>query len=343
MQAPYSRLYVVSDAAGWILDEETKELVQIAKRMGIPAVRSGRIAGFVKQCVHYSSQFAITAPKTFVGAHHVSIDYFHGMPQNDPIFKTCFEALRRVHPRLTRLRVSHSQLQELAFSSGIDPSKVHRIPIGINLTYFSPQAPARKSNMRARLGIPQSAVLIGSFQKDGQGWGNGLEPKLIKGPDIFLNVMSRLRESVPELHVLLTGPARGYVKAGLEARKIPYFHRYLEDPRQIGDYYQALDLYVVASRDEGGPKAILESMAAGIPLITTRVGQARDLVRHRENAWMTESEDTEGLVHWCKEALSDGALRQAVLAKAGETARANSYDAQDGLWRAFFKDYVMTR
>jgi len=43
---------------------------------------------------------------------------------------------------------------------------------------------------------------------------------------------------------------------------------------------QALDLYIVASREEGEPKAILESMASGVPLVTTEVGQAMDFVEH---------------------------------------------------------------
>ena len=36
------------------------------------------------------------------------------------------------------------------------------------------------------LGIPEDYTVIGSFQKDGKGWGEGLKPKLIKGPDILL-------------------------------------------------------------------------------------------------------------------------------------------------------------
>ena len=109
-------------------------------------------------------------------------------------------------------------------------------------------------------------MVIGSFQKDGKGWGEGNEPKLIKGPD-----------------VLLTGPARGYVKTGLESLKIPCKHLYLQDYREIGKYYQALDAYLVTSREEGGPKGVLESMASGIPLISTRVGQAQDLVKQGIN------------------------------------------------------------
>jgi glycosyltransferase involved in cell wall biosynthesis len=41
-----------------------------------------------------------------------------------------------------------------------------------------------------------------------------------------------------------------------------------------------MDIYIVTGWHEGGPKAVLESMAAGVPLVTTRVGQAMDLVQN---------------------------------------------------------------
>ena len=56
-----------------------------------------------------------------------------------------------------------------------------------------------------------------------------------------------------------------------------------------------IDAYVVASRQEGGPKAVLESMACGVPLVTTRVGQAIDLVQHGVNGWMSAPEDANHL------------------------------------------------
>jgi len=41
-------------------------------------------------------------------------------------------------------------------------------------------------------------------------------------------------------------------------------------------------VFVVASRQEGGPKSALESMAAGVPLVSTRVGQVPEIARHGE-------------------------------------------------------------
>src|SRR5204862_7356630 len=97
------------------------------------------------------------------------------------------------------------------------------------------------------------------------------------------------------LHVLLTGPARGYVSAGLERLGVPHSRALLPDLDAVARAYRAIDLCLVTSRDEGGPKAVLESMATGVPLVTTRVGQAADLVRTGENGWLCDVEDAGGL------------------------------------------------
>ena len=55
-------------------------------------------------------------------------------------------------------------------------------------------------------------------------------------------------------------------------------HRLLPDRDGLASAYHALDAYVVPSRQEAGPKGVLESMATGVPLVTTRAGQAPDLV-----------------------------------------------------------------
>jgi glycosyltransferase involved in cell wall biosynthesis len=182
--------------------------------------------------------------------------------------------------------------------------------------------------------------VVGSFQKDGIGWGEGLEPKLVKGPDVFLKTIEILKPRVPELFVLLSGPARGYVKRGLEQLGVPYRHHFLKHYPEMGELYQVLDLYIVASRQEGGPKAILEAMASGVPLVTTRVGQAMDMVRHEENGWMVEAEDAEGLAYWAEYVIYRLSSIGKVLRNAWQTAEANSYEAQISLWENFMRGFV---
>jgi glycosyltransferase involved in cell wall biosynthesis len=336
---PYSLLSVRSDQSGWVLDHEAREIAALARRLGLRAAVDRGLAAAAPQCWHFTSQFALVAP-SWNARQRVSIDLLHGEPSAEPVFADIHRTLRTRHETIARLRVSHARMQALALESGIAPEKVHRIPLGVRLDYFPRQTPDSRRDARLRLDLPEHAIVVGSFQKDGVGWGDGTEPKLVKGPDVLLKALALLKQKIRELHVLLTGPARGYVRDGLERLQIPMRHVDVPSYSEIGRCFAALDAYIVSSRDEGGPKAVLEAMAAGVPLVTTRVGQAVDLVTHLENGWMTDSGDAEGLAHWAEQALSDRTLREAIVSAGRQTAEANSYEAQQPLWSAFFRGYV---
>jgi glycosyltransferase involved in cell wall biosynthesis len=332
----HSRLFLVGDrGADWSIADDVRQLELIARRLRIrrgPARLGPHIRG---QSVFYASQFVLLADGERWPRSRLGVAYLHGRPGTPgfPEFDRCFETLRRRHEELARLQVSHSEIHDLVLESGIEPAKVHRIPIGVDPRAFAPGP-----STRGELGVPQSAFVVGSLLKDGVGWGEGLEPKTIKGPDVLLRALELAHARIPELFVVLTGPARAFVKAGLERLGIPYVHVH-PPAAELPRVYRALDACLVASRQEGGPKAVLESMASGVPLVTTRVGQAMDLVRNGENGFAVDVEDAEALAVWLERihaGIDVGPLREAARA----TAEANSYEALTPRWRDLFTGFV---
>ena len=340
---PHSRLFVEQEAAEWVLSYEARQLARTATALGIPLGPRGWVRGVANQSIFHLSQFTLLLHDFERSGNNLGLSYFHGRPGTPgmPEFDACFEIMRARHVELDRIQVTNRDMEALVLSTGIAPEKVHCIPIGIDVGVFRPREDASRRASRERTGLPASAFVVGSFQKDGVGWGEGLEPKLIKGPDVLLAVAERLAERVPELHFLLTGPARGYVRTGLERLGIPYRHVLLPDVDEVAQVYSAVDVCLVASRDEGGPRAVLESMATGVPLVTTRVGQAADLVRHGENGWMVEPEDVDGLVHWMLHvaSASDSDL-EPILAAGRAVAARCSYDALRPRWRGLLEGFV---
>ena len=340
---PYKDVLFVSEGVDWVTTQEIKGLLSVTEKLGISCRHSGPLRiGLLRQSIFFPGVYFMRHPHRYLlGKNRIAFPYYHGYPSSgNPLFIKCFDNLKKYHQEITRIQVSHTYMRDLILETGISQDKVFLIPIAIEEDYFSKQTPESKINARKKYEIPQSAVVVGSFQKDGQGWGEGLEPKLVKGPDTFLKTVEILKESVPELFVLLSGPARGYVKKGLEELKIPYKHIYLKNYPEIGKLYQCLDLYIIASRQEGGPKAILESMASGVPLVTTRVGQAMDLVRHEENGLMVEPEDSEALAFYTAKVLSDSILRDKMTENGLITAEKNTYSAHVPLWKRFFTGFV---
>ena len=322
-----------------------KALSEVCKQIKIRVADSKYSPYAKRQSVFFASRYELLGSEVWKNStNRLATAYFHGRPgSGEPIFDELHKTLCEAHPHIHRVQVSHTEMREIVLSSGIDLRKVFLIPIGIEISAFDLQTPESKKNARIKFGIPESAVVVGTFQKDGSGWGDGNEPKLIKGPDVFLAVIKILRQKVPELFVLLTGPSRGYVIHGLQEMDVPFKHIQFENYHDINEAYQMLDLYIVASRQEGGPKAVLECMATGIPLVSTRVGQAMDLVKHGENGWLTEVEDIEGLVHWSFAALQQSDLdKKGMIQSAHRTAEENSYIAQIPLWKKFMDGFVET-
>lgn len=335
---PYSRLFIVGDNSGWSTDIDARDLKNFADQLGVKASILRRAHLNLPQFVHYTSQFSLLLD-IYKSKHRLSLDYYHGKPEQGENFRRCFEALREHREQIAAVRVSTKEMEGL-IGEILGPEKVMRIPIGVDLTVFKPQTKEAKANARKKLGIKEGSVVIGSFQKDGSGWGEGMEPKLIKGPDIFLKVVEKLKTQIPQLHILLSGPSRGYIKQGLEKLGVPYTHRFLKDYRGLDELYDALDLYLITSREEGGPKAVLESMAKGIPLVTTAMGQAVDLVKNGENALMSKSEDTDALTQSALKILQDGVLAKRLIESGFETAGENSLDSQLPLWRKYFAQFM---
>ena len=340
---PYTRLLLVADAANWVLSWEMRAVEAIAKRCDLAAARSQHARGLRLQSVFYASQFVLLRPEILRSNNRVAFSYFHGTPREGADdFNRCYENLRANHDAVCRIQVANRKMQSLVLDSGIAPEKVHRIPIGIDLAMFPRRddSGGSRQTIRKELEVPEGAVVVGSFQKDGVGWGEGTEPKLIKGPDVFVAVVSEMHKQCGNLFVLLSGPARGYVKTELARRGVPYAHVFLKHYPEIWRLYHALDLYLVTSRDEGGPKAVLESMATGVPLVTTRVGQAADLVSHGANGWMVDVDDIDGLVRWATYVVDHLDSLEATKSAGRKTAEANCYEAQTAIWQALFRGFV---
>jgi glycosyltransferase involved in cell wall biosynthesis len=336
---PRSRLFLVGEGSGWSIDHDLEELARLAERLGVQLADPRLLSVSRGQTAFFGTHFTVLREPWRPWPHALGTAYFHGRPGTPgmPEFDEAYRLLRAHHEELARVQVTHGELRELVLSSGIDSEKVHLIRIGVDPGRFEPQTPELRARARAALGLPSQAFVVGSFQKDGVGWEEGREPKLIKGPDVLVDALRLLRQRVPELHVLLSAPARGFVRDGLERAGIPYVHRQLESYEQIAQMYAALDAYVVPARQEGGPKSVLEAMASGVPVVSTRVGQTAELIRDGENGWLVDVEDAEALA----ERLA-GVERSPTLVSAGlETARENSYDAQLPLWRSFLDGLVL--
>ncbi len=134
-----------------------------------------------------------------------------------------------------------------------------------------------KSSLRKKYGIGENEFIIGSFQRDTEG-SDLYSPKLEKGPDIFCDIVIDAHKKDPDLTVILAGWRRQYVMRRLKDAKVPYRYSELPGFQMLNELYNIIDLYIVSSRYEGGPQAVLECALTRTPIISTPVGVAPEVL-----------------------------------------------------------------
>ena len=315
--------YIVEDAP-WSIKEDGLNIArELSDKHGIKFIISVTHYGIFNSIIHYGSINTFITDKKTVRlpskTNKIVLTWFH-LTDNDyrvKLVKACQSKINIFH-------TASSFTKNKLIKSEIEENKISVIPLGINTDRFYKFNHDEVIKTKEELSIPKDSIIIGSFQKDGNGWKEGNSPKLIKGPDIFCDVIEGLSGKY-KIFVLLTGPARGYVKNRLKKNGIPYFHIYLKSIDNLALYYNLLDLYIVTSRIEGGPKSILESMACGVPVVSTRVGMAMDVIQNNNNGMLTDVEDVQGLIGASDSVLQNTDLKQKLILNGLATVKKYDY------------------
>jgi glycosyltransferase involved in cell wall biosynthesis len=199
---------------------------------------------------------------------------------NLPLFS---RALSKVGLWISQSTEARNQLESIGIQSVT-------IPYTVDLDVFRPivNDDLPINVLRSEWGLPADCFLVGNFHRDTEGH-DLTSPKLVKGPDIFVEIASALKRRGVPVHVLLAGPRRMWMRKELTRLEIPF--SYIGEPlpgddiksnmlshETLNRLYNLLDLYLISSRSEGGPRTLLEALAVGCPVFSTRVGIASDIL-----------------------------------------------------------------
>jgi glycosyltransferase involved in cell wall biosynthesis len=185
----------------------------------------------------------------------------------------------RLCARLSRLPtaviVNSRAGQEVHCRLGYRPRRWCLIGNGFDLDAFKPDADARL-RLRQELGIDSAAELIGIVGR----WDAN------KDYQTFLSAAALLARTRRDAHFVLVGEGLVAENAQLQAlipRELPLGRVHLLGWRgDVGGVTAGFDLAACTSVGEGFPNAVGEAMAAGVPCVTTDVGDAADLVADPE-------------------------------------------------------------
>ena len=315
-------LIIKSENKNWVLNQLAHEYKKVFSNL-FNRISLHEKDIYISDKIHLfimSKYYALKNLQNF--NHKIYFPYFHGVSDSTQ-HKKNIKFIKKNLNKITKIQVSNSLIENSFLENGIPQDKFMRIPITVDLNKFDLIQNYTKNEIRELYNIPKNSFVVGSFQKDGDGWGKGNDPKLIKGPDIFIKAIKILKKSIPEIFVLISGPSRGYLNFSL-----------YDDLLKL---YKCLDVYLICSREEGGPRAIMESFASKIPLVTTNVGQAIDMIKNNHNAFKSDEINEEILANliFSKVYKKDDKLEE-IIKNAHITVKNNSYESQINLWKNFF-------
>lgn len=263
-----NKVFVLAPREDWIVDRFVNEWNADNRDITTTDVRScDAIWLMADWCWTKVPLGHLATKKVLTTVHHVVPDKFGSKERQEFLLRDQYTTAYHVPNDHTG-----------AFVRQMTSKPVHTIPYWANQNIW--HKTVSKDVLRKKHGLPAEAFIVGSFQRDTEG-SDLVSPKLEKGPDLFADNMQRLSAVEPRLHVVLSGWRRQYLMNRL--RELNVSHSYFELPPQevVNELYQTLDMYVVSSRFEGGPQALLECGMLGVPCISRDVGMARDVLPSR--------------------------------------------------------------
>lgn len=165
---------------------------------------------------------------------------------------------------------SQSTKQWMANTEGVDLKRVEVINNGFDFSTIETVSDINRKEMRLSLGIAEDAPVIGIVAN--------LRP--VKDHATFLQAANIVRAQIPAARFLIIGDGSG--KSELQkltdelnlTDAVIFLGARLDVPRIL----EVCDIGVLTSRSESFSNAIVEYMAAGLPVVTTDVGGAREAV-----------------------------------------------------------------
>jgi glycosyltransferase involved in cell wall biosynthesis len=172
------------------------------------------------------------------------------------------------------------------------------------------RGPQARRSARQRLGLSDDVPVIGTV--------GSLTPQ--KDHANLFAAVDRVRVRFPDVVVLVmgSGPLDAPLRALARDRGLDGTVRFLGGRTDVGELLPGLDVFVLASRFEGLPIALLEAMAAGIPCVATRVGGVPEAIVDRVEGRLVPASRPAQLAGAIAELLADPGARSTVGAAAAE-------------------------
>ena len=258
---------------------------------------------------------------------HVLRGYF------DPVRTFGFRVVERWLARRSTVLVAVSpEVRDDLVSLGIAaPERFAVIRLGLAFDERVPSNPAQRTETRRRLDIPDDRFVVGWIGR----------MTAVKRAEDLLLAFRRLREAGVDACLCLVGdgPERATIERRARELGVMADTLFVGFQTDVAPFYAAFDAFVLPSSREGTPASAIEALAAGLPVVATRVGGLPDVVSDGEDGFLVEVGAVDALAERLQRLAADPALRERMGA-AGRRRVLQRYSAgrlvddMDALYRS---------
>ncbi len=223
--------------------------------------------------------------------------------------------------------------KEELIGKGVAPNRIEVVHNAIDAAWGAKhQSEEASAALRAKLGIPSSKKIVLTVGR------------LSREKD-HITLLESMRGLRPDLaaHLLIVGdgPERSRIEAAALALGITSDVTFTGQVPSAEPFYALADLAVLSSRSEGSPNALLEAMAARVPVVATAVGGVPEIASDGESALLVEPGNAENMYKAMTTLLSDAGFAGRLASQGYE--RVLSCHSTDARARRLWQLYLGLR
>lgn len=306
--------FIVRLALLLISERNNYDIVVVSgmKTIPITAVPVCRLLG--KQCVvRVESPFEMVEP---ISAE--SLDMMNGLLGR--ILSTVLKRMQRSVLRHAHCVVAISQdIADRLLRFDRPPVRIARIANAVDLTKFKPVAAEERESLRRRLGFPDGRTIVlyvGRLSR-------------AKGVMMLIEAWPELIARHPDAYLVMVGSGsdswdncEGDIVAYVQEHALGPHIALVGHSNSVHEYLQGADLFVTPSDYEGFSLTLVEALGTGIPVVTTAVGAAPEIIEEGVNGFLCPPKDKDALAAALDRALGQQSRWAGIGARARESAEA---------------------